>query len=277
MLVLVNGQADTQASALDRGLLYGQSVFETIAVSNSKACLLDLHLKRLVLGANTLNIPICIDQVTADIDKALAKLDASRAVLRVAISMGEGGRGYLDPVEATPTRIVSIHSYPDHDSANWLEGIKLGVADVRISHQPALAGIKHGNRLEQIIARSQWQADWQEALLLDQNDCVVEATQSNVFIVKDDTVFTSKLDFAGVAGVAREYIISQLDNLGMRFESVSLSVNQIEAADEVFLSNSVIGLWPVKQFKNKIYSSFKTSHKLLKLMIKNEVIPNFKT
>jgi len=251
LLVLVNGEVNTQASALDRGLLYGQSVFETIAISNNKACLLDLHLKRLELGANTLNIPVRINQIRADINKALAREELSRAVLRVTLLMGEGGRGYLDPVEATPK-------------------------DIRLSHQPALAGIKHGNRIEQIIARSQWQADWQEALLLDHNDSVVEATQSNVFIVKDGTVFTPKLDSAGVAGVAREYIISQLDNLGLRFESVSLSVNQIEAADDVFLSNSVIGVWPVKQFRNTIYSSFKTSHKLLKLMMKNEVIPNYK-
>ncbi len=276
MLVLVNGQANTQASALDRGLLYGQSVFETIAISNNKACLVDLHLKRLELGANTLNIPVSIDQIKADIAKALAHDELSRAVLRVTLSMGEGGRGYLNPVEATPSRIVSLHAYPEHDHSNWLEGINLGVADIRLSHQPALAGIKHGNRLEQIIARSQWQADWQEALLLDQHDSVVEATQSNVFIVNDNTVLTPKLEFAGVAGVAREYIVSQLDNLGMRFKSVSLSVNQIEAADDVFLSNSVIGVWPVKQFRSRVYSSFKTSHKLLKLMIKNEVIPNYK-
>ncbi len=276
MLVLVNGKANTQASALDRGLLYGQSVFETIAVSNSKACLLELHLKRLLNGAGALNIPICIDEVMADIDLALAHAELSRAVLRVTISMGEGGRGYLDPINAVPTRVISLHAYPTHDEAYWSEGINLGVADIRLSHQPALAGLKHGNRLEQIIARSQWQPDWQEALILDQNDCVVEATQSNVFIVKDDLVSTPKLESAGVAGVAREYIISQLDSLGMRFESVSLSVNQIEAADDVFLSNSVIGIWPVKQFRSKIYSSLKTSHKLLKLMIKNEVIPNYK-
>lgn len=276
MLVLVNGQENTQTSALDRGLLYGQSVFETIAVSHSKACLLDLHLKRLLHGADALNIPICIDEVMADIDLALAHAKLSRAVLRLSISMGEGGRGYLDPINAAPTRIVSLHAYPTHEEAYWSEGINLGVAGIRLSHQPALAGLKHGNRLEQIIARSQWQADWQEALLLDQNDNVVEATQSNVFIVKDGTVSTPKLESAGVAGVAREYIISQLDNLGMRFESVSLSVNQIEAADAVFLSNSVIGIWPVKQFKNRIYSSFNVSRKLLKLMIKNEVIPNYK-
>ena len=282
MLVLVNGEASSQTSALDRGLLYGQSVFETIAVANSKPCLLGLHLARLSLACNTLDIPIDLEAIKSDLEQVLVRIkgDSSlnnRAVIRLTLTMGEGGRGYLNPSEPDCTRIVSVHHYPDHPTGNWLDGIKLGVASIRLSHQPALAGIKHGNRLEQIIARSQWQSDWNEALLLDHNDNVIEATQSNVFIVKGNSLYTPCLELAGVAGVMREYIISKQHNLGLKFESVSLSLKELKEADEVFLSNSVIGVWPVKQLGDHSYSCFKTSRTLLKLMIENEVIPNYTT
>jgi 4-amino-4-deoxychorismate lyase len=151
----------------------------------------------------------------------------------------------------------------------------VGVVDIRLPHQPALAGLKHGNRLEQVIARSQWRSGWDEALLLDQHSSVIEATQSNVFIVNDGELITPSLEFAGVAGVVREYLMSQAHKFGLSVKTMPLSINQIEAADEVFLSNSVIGLWPVKKLNAKLYSGHEIAHKLLKLMIKNEVIPYY--
>jgi 4-amino-4-deoxychorismate lyase len=273
--VLVNGKQDPQTSASDRGLLYGQSVFETIAVINAKPCLLELHLNRLQRGCHVLGIPLDIELLLDEI--ATIIVGQQKAVLRVTISMGVGGRGYLNPQSPEPTRILSLHDYPSYPSSHWQQGITLGIAEIRLSHQPALAGIKHGNRLEQVIARAQWHDDWHEALLLDQQGNVIEATQSNVFVVNADQLITPSLEFAGVAGVAREYVMSQAHKLGLRVKTMSLSADHIEAADEVFLTNSVIGLWPVKQLNSKRYTDHENSHKLLQLMIKNEVIPNYKT
>lgn len=275
MTLLVNGKKSTQTSALDRGLLYGQSVFETIAISNGKACLLDLHISRLTNGCKVLGIPIDISILLDEIESMIDHQD--KAVLRVTLSMGVGGRGYLNPQAPQPTRMLSLHDYPNHPSSNWLDGITLGVAEIRLAHQPALAGLKHGNRLEQVIARSQWQQGWHEALLLDQQGSVIEATQSNVFVVKDGQLITPSLDSAGVAGVAREYLMSQAHKFGLNVKIMSLSTDNIETADEVFLSNSVIGLWPVKQLNTRRYTDHEISHKLLKLMIKNEAIPHYKT
>ncbi len=255
--------------------MYGQNLFETIAVVRGRACLLDAHLDRLVRGCGVLGIPLNVDLLTQEIVEFVKGQD--KAVLRITVSMGRGGRGYLNPQTPEPSRILSLHNYPAHPVPYWEEGIEIGVVDIRLGHQPALAGIKHGNRLEQVIARSQWHSDWQEALVLDQLGNVVEGTQSNVFMVSGENLFTPSLTLAGVAGVVREYIISQAHKLGLTVKTMSLSIDDIAAADEVFLTNSVIGLWPVRKFNSRIYAEHDISHKLLKLMIKNEVISNYKT
>jgi len=265
--------------------MYGQSVFETIAIDNGRACLLEAHLDRLRRGSEVLKIPLDSGALEAEIAEILDQQaqDQSKAshlertVLRVTLSMGEGGRGYLNPQQAKPCRVLSLHAYPDHPITHWLDGIELGVADIRLSNQPVLAGIKHGNRLEQIIARSQWQDTWGEALMLDQSDNVIEGTQSNVFVIKGGDVLTPSLAMNGVAGVVREFVISNAHRLGLTAKTVSLSCDNLESADEVFLSNSIIGLWPVKKFNTRIYTNHEVSHKLLKLMIKNEVIPHYKS
>ncbi|MGK0375061.1 MAG: 4-amino-4-deoxychorismate lyase [Arenicella sp.] len=273
MTALVNGKKNAQTSALDRGLLYGQSVFETIAISNGKPCLLELHIKRLTHACDVLGIPLDSDLLRHEIQTITE--DQHKAVLRVTLTMGVGGRGYLNPQTPQSTRILTLHDYPNHPISNWQQGITLGVAKIRLAHQPALAGLKHGNRLEQVIARSQWQQGWHEALLLDQLGNVVEATQANVFVVKHGELITPPLDLAGVAGVAREYVIGLAHKLGLNVKIMSLSSDNIEAADDVFLTNSVIGLWPVKKFNSRVYTRHEISHKLLTLMIENEVIPHY--
>jgi len=270
--VLINGQAINQVSAHDRGLLYGQSLFETIAVSNGRACLLDAHLSRLKKGAAQLGVnydeALLLDEI-AEFTK-----DIKKAVLRLTITMGEGGRGYLNPLESQPNRILSLHPYPQHPKSFWLEGIELGLAEIRLSHQPYLAGIKHGNRLEQIIARSQWQDGWQEALLLDVNDSVIEGTQSNLFIVSEGRLITPCLNNAGVAGVMRDCVIKIAKELEIEVEIKPLNLQHIKQADAIFLSNSVIGLWPVKRFNSTSYNDLTLFNKLLKIIINNEFIPS---
>jgi len=245
--VLVNGEVSSRISALDRGVMYGQCVFETIAISNGQACLLDAHLQRLKQGAQILKIEYDHEALISEISAFIS--DVSSGVLRINLTMGEGGRGYLNPAEQRSTRILSLHDYPIYPDSHTHEGVELGLVDIRLGHQPALAGIKHGNRLEQVIARSQWKSGWDEALVMDVNENVIEATQSNVFIVSGGVIMTPCLKNTGVAGVMRECIL------------------------ELFLTNSVIGLWPVKQFNQRAYSDLTLPNKLLKIIKKNEFIP----
>lgn len=277
-MVLLNGIETSQTSVFDRGLLYGQSVFETIAIREGKPCLLDLHLERLAKGCLALSIPYDESGLNDELSsffESLKKHVSDKAVLRITITMGEGGRGYLDPQHPCVNRILSLHDYPGHPSSNWLDGIVLGLSSVKLASQPLLAGIKHGNRLEQVMARRLWQPHWQEALLFDYSDKLIEATQSNVFIVKNGAIKTPHLIDCGVAGVMREYVIRLAEELGFEVKLVSLSIADILNADEIFVSNSVIGVWPVKQFQQIDFVNFNVTNSLLKSIINNEVIPNF--
>ena len=269
----INGQAGDSVAATDRGLLYGQSVFETVAVSKRKPHLLKQHMQRLQLGCETLAIPLDLPVLQSEIDQACQSIQQDRAVLRVTVSMGSGGRGYANPELASATRLISVHDYPDLPMQHWQTGITLGTAEIRLAHQPALAGIKHANRLEQIIARSQWQAGWHEALLLDQQDRIIEGTQSNLFVVKAGILYTPDLSQCGVAGVMRNHLLALADSIGVASRIVSLSEADLIAADEIFMSNSLIGIWPVQGFRERVYSDFPLSHKLLKILEKNGAIP----
>ena len=272
MTVLINGEHGSALSVYDRGLLYGQSLFETIAIADEQACLLTEHMQRLQAGAAVLGIPFDLAAVQADISTLAT--GQQKAVIRATLTMGEGGRGYLNPSEPQACRIVSLHSYPEHPQSHWQSGIELGLAEIRLGQQAALAGLKHGNRLEQIIARSQWQPSWHEALLLDQQNHVIEATQSNIFVLKGEQLTTPDLSLCGVNGVMREFVLSQANKLGVQARCMSLSVADIEQADAVFVCNSVIGLWPVKQFFKQRYNDFTLATNLLDIMIKNGAIPN---
>ena len=271
---LVNGEPESQVCLLDRGLLYGHSVFETIAVHKRRPLLLESHLSRLERGCQQLHIPCSLDLVRQDIDVVAGDYASEDCVLRVTLTMGVGGRGYLSPQQGQGTRIVSAHPKPERESSNWTQGIVLGKVKLRLADQPALAGIKHGNRLEQVLARFEWQPGWQEAIVLGKKKRVIEATQSNVFLVKNGQLLTPDLSRQGVAGVMREYIIQiAARELGITCRLMRLSMQDLLQADELFVTNSLIGLWPVKQFKTRQFSSFSVSKNLLNTLIKNEVIP----
>ena len=273
MSLLVNGELAHHVSALDRGMMYGQSVFETVAILNGRACLLEKHLQRLKKGADRLNIVYDETLLSSEILRFIE--ETANAVLRITLTMGQGGRGYQNPAKSQSTRVLSLHDLPAYSKSLWQEGIELGLVDIRLSHQPVLAGIKHGNRLEQVIARSQWQQSWNEALVMDVDDNVVEGTQSNVFIVKNNSLITPCLKQAGVEGVMRESIIEIAQELDINCQISSLSLDDIEQADAIFLSNSIIGIWPVKSFNSISFKNLTLAHKLLKIIKKNEFISTF--
>jgi 4-amino-4-deoxychorismate lyase len=156
---------------------------------------------------------------------------------------------------------------------NWLDGIHLGMVTIRLAQQPALAGIKHSNRLEQVIARSQWKDGWGEAILLDDMDSVIEGTQSNLFVLKNGMLRTPDLSACGVVGVMRDYILANASRIGVATQIGRLTVADLEAADAILMCNSLIGIWPVKRFYGQEYENFKLSHKLLGLLRDDGVIP----
>ncbi len=231
-------------AATDRGLAYGDGVFETIAVHDGVPQQLDRHLARITDGCRRLGFlaPPLADDVR---DRAAGH---TRAVLKIIVTRGEGGRGYRPPADPVPTRVISLYAWPSHEPA-WAErGVSVRWCDTRLAIQPALAGLKHLNRLEQVLARAEWEGmdQWQEGLMRDMEDHLIEATQANVFIVTDGRLRTPRVDRSGIAGITRARLIEAADELGLACEETVLDQHAVDSADEMFLCNSVIGVWPVR-------------------------------
>lgn len=241
---LVNGRPGSELSVRDRGLAYGDGLFETIRVAAGRAGLLDRHLQRLARGAEVLQIPLDVPLLRAELEAAA--VEQGDGLLKLIVTRGEAGRGYAMPEPAQPTRILYFSPLPDYPAAHAQQGIRLYPCVTRMGHQPLLAGIKHLNRLEQVLARSEWQdGHYAEGLVRDLQGDPVEGTMSNLFLRLDGQWLTPALDRCGVRGVMRDYLVEQLSAAGELVVERRLSFNELLSSEEIFCCNSVFGVWPV--------------------------------
>lgn len=225
----------------DRSFQYGDGLFTTIRVKGGKAMLWDLHLQRLVSGANALQIhSFDTDELTAQVQQAISAPDQ---VIKVLISRGQAGRGYSPQGIESPCCYISTAALPDY--RNWQQqGICLGVADFKLAQQPALAGLKHNNRLEQVLIKAELaERDVDELVVLDQSDAVIEVSAANLMFCKNGQWYTPTLDQAGVKGVMRQHLMAHLlvteGNFGLA---------DLQQADALLICNALMGVVPVKQF-----------------------------
>jgi 4-amino-4-deoxychorismate lyase len=162
-----------------------------------------------------------------------------------------GGRGYRQPDVIEPTRVLSLYPYPNYPLEYTEQGIVTRICSTRLGLNPALAGIKHLNRLEQILARAEWtDSTIQEGIMLDMNGAVIEGTMSNIFYIQNNMLYTADLLYVGVAGIMRSIIISLANAHKLKVVEQHFTQTDLLAAEEVFICNSIIGLWPVKQIDN---------------------------
>ncbi|MBI3775969.1 MAG: aminodeoxychorismate lyase [Gammaproteobacteria bacterium] len=246
-MMLINGTASTQLDARDRGLHYGDGVFTTLRVRDGTAALWEQHAARMQSGCRQLGIALPdTAQLHAEAQQVCA--GATRGVLKMLITRGAGGRGYAPPRASTPTRMVALYPWPEFPATHWREGVAVRVNTMRLARNPQLAGIKHLNRLEQVLARAEWDdADIAEGLMLDDAHQVIEATAANIFVVRDGALLTPQLHECGVAGVMRAEIMRLSQLSGQPVQECALSLDDVRGADEMFLTNSVIGVWPVRK------------------------------
>jgi 4-amino-4-deoxychorismate lyase len=243
-LWLVNGQS-TSVDPADRGLAYGDGLFETMAARDARIRFLDLHLDRLEEGCRRLEIPAPPRSLIArEIDAHCPRL--GRAVVKLILTRGPGARGYLPPEPATPTRVLAISPWPDYRESYYRHGISMRVCQLRLGENPALAGIKHLCRLEQVLAQLELRGHpVQQGLLLDTRGYVVGGTSSNVFAVHGAELRTPALVRCGIKGVMRRAVLEAARTLGVRAEESELELADLLAADELFVTNSLFGIWPV--------------------------------
>lgn len=247
---IVNGQRVETISVFDRGLQFGDGLFETLAVSSGQPLLLQWHLERLAQGCTQLGIePPDWDRLGQEIED-LAK-SADCAVLKLVLTRGESLRGYQIPASLRPNRILYLADWPSWlTSERYQSGIAARICQHRLSENPRLAGIKHLNRLDQVLARAEWPADeLSEGLMLDQSGQVIEGVSSNVFIFSDGKLMTPELNHCGVAGVMRRLVLERFDS-----EVRSLSLDEVLQAEAVYLTNSVIGVLPVCSLQGRNYA-----------------------
>ncbi len=250
--VWLNGQLSDQISVTDRGISYGDGLFETIRIRDGKPELLDAHLARLEKGLAVLRFPAeTLEIVKSDLSKLILSGDA---VLKLVITRGQGERGYALPLTTQPSRVMILS--PGKNDNSKASGIRARFCDYRLAINPALAGIKHLNRLEQVMARSEWtDPDISEGIVCDSEGFLVEGTMSNLFWVNaSGTVFTPSIERCGVSGVMREFLIHCLADLGIECQVGLFTPEALLSAREVFFCNSLIHIWPVSELDGRSFS-----------------------
>ena len=247
--VLVNGLPATTLSVFDRGLSYGDGLFETIRFVRGRAPLWSRHVDRLLDGCGRLRMPAPDAEALAR-EASAAAAGLEQAVVRITITRGLGERGYAPPVSPAVTRIVAAFEAPASTGDIYLAGLRTRWCETRLSVQPLLAGMKHLNRLEQVLARSEWlDPAVAEGLVCDTEGRVVSGTMTNLFVVLDGRLVTPPVTRCGVAGVARAEI------LAVRAEAQVMDIRpeDLGRASEVFLSSSVRGILPVQAVGDTVY------------------------
>ncbi len=241
----VDGQPADSVPLKDRGLAYGDGLFETIAVRAGQPVLLDRHLQRLAEGCRRLALVADHGLIRSEVLAYAAAL--GDGVLKLILTRGDSLRGYGINPGAPVRRILQGNPPATYPLAHAVEGIRLFACATRLAEQPLLAGLKHLNRLEQVIARAEWQdAEHAEGLMLDVSGRVIEGVFSNLFLVRNGLLLTADLTRCGVAGVMRAEILAQAHTLGLPVAVADIDLEQLQQADEVFVCNSIYGIWPVR-------------------------------
>jgi 4-amino-4-deoxychorismate lyase len=250
--VLVNGEAQDRVSVQDRGFQFGDGVFETLAVCAGKPLLWERHLQRLFEGCARLRIDPPAERMLRDETEQLC-VHVQRAVLKLVVTRGSSERGYALPKDGTPTRVLTLRPWPPYPEKAAQAGVDVCLCRTRISRNPQLAGIKHLNRLEQVLARAEWQREFAEGFMFDDRDRLIEGIASNVFVVSRGTLLTPELSESGVAGVMRAVVLEYAQAASLPCKITGITRSQLDAAEEIFLSNSLIGIWPVRRVESRVY------------------------
>ena len=244
---LVNGSFDQAISPVDRGFSYGDGIFRTMVIRNSLPDNWPQHYQKLVADCAVIGI-VCpsAELLMSDLQQLFA-IDEI-AIAKIVITRGEGARGYAPPAITMPMRVVVKSPMPQYSVNHLINGVNLHVCRIQMAHQPKLAGIKHLNRLENVMARMEWHEDTIfDGLLLDQIGNVIECTMSNIFARFDHTLITPDLSLCGVAGITRQRIISLAVMLKLNIEVKNLSFDELLQADEVVICNSLYGAFQVNK------------------------------
>lgn len=252
---LINGSFDNTISPFDRGFAYGDGVFRTFVIRGGLPENWPLHYQKLVADCGAIGI-VCpsAELLMGDLQQ-LFLLDET-AIAKVVITRGEGERGYVLPAVTLPLRAVIKSAMPKYPAENFSQGVSLHVCETRLAHQPKLAGIKHLNRLENVLARMEWNDPTiTDGVMLDSEANVIECTAANIFARFGDALITPSLRLCGVAGVTRQRIMELAHTLSLKASVETFNLERLFSADEIIVCNSLYGAWQVKSMLGETVKS----------------------
>lgn len=264
---LINGQASSGLSVLDRGLSYGDGVFRTILVKAGLPHHWSLQYQKLAEDCQALNISCPSEDVLHQDIKALFD-DPLDGVAKIIVTRGESARGYGYAADISANRIVIKSQIPAYPAINQTHGVSLHLCQLRLGLQPKLAGVKHLNRLENVLARAEWNdVKIADGLLLDTHGNVIECTMSNVFARFGNDLITPSLDECGVAGTARALIINNAAQLNLSVKVESMSLDKLMQSDEMIICNSLLGAWQVVNLNGQQWAKQKLDAQLREMIL----------
>jgi 4-amino-4-deoxychorismate lyase len=247
--VWVNGRRGSAVACNDRGLQYGDGLFETMRVAGRQTRLLDYHLDRLLSGCRALGIGApSRHTLHGEITRAASACGAG--VLKLIVTRGPGSRGYRPTGLERSTRILSCHAAPAYDADEAACPVRVRVCATHMGVNARLAGLKSLNRLESVLARAEWRdARIWEGLMLDTDENLVSGTMSNLFVRRGPVILTPLLDRCGVAGVMRRWILRNAGKLGFEVRERRLRWRDLRHCDEAFMSNALVGVKSVRRIE----------------------------
>lgn len=248
---LIDGRPGETVPSWDRGLSYGDGLFETVLVHRGAPCQWPRHCTRLLLGCRRLGIaepPAAL--LEAEVRRLIAGLD--EAVLKVLITRGVGGRGYRPQPAAEPRRILHLYPAPNYPAAWRQSGVVVRFCRTPTSYNPALAGLKHLNRLDNVLARAEWDdPEIAEGLLSGMDGEIVGGTMTNLFLWDGRTLATPALDRCGIAGTVRALTLELARACGIPCTVADTRREALVRMPGLFLTNSLVGAWPVRRLEER--------------------------
>jgi len=267
--IVTNHAAHAQISELDRGFQYGDGLFETIAVFNGKACQLDLHINRLQRGLERLHFN------NPDLQTIVKHLHEQagviqNGVLKLVISRGNSASGYAFDDQIIPNIVITSRAMQLDKHLNLTEGLNLCFCETPVSINRYTAGLKHLNRLDQVLAKAEVDKNvFDDGLMINEMDHVIEATSANLFLLKNQQLITPDLSLGGIAGIAREIVLLTAEELGIPYEIKPVSKQDCLTADGLMLCNSLKPVRLVSQLQETSYELKNWPENLIQLIIKN--------
>jgi 4-amino-4-deoxychorismate lyase len=268
--IWVDGRQGDSVPATDRGLYFGDGVFETIRVRDGMPEYLDHHLDRLADGLDRLGIlPVPADTLREEARRI--SRGTRDSVLKIIVTRGDGGRGYATPSRPRPRRVLMLGPRRGRPVSEYEHGAAVRWCETRLALNPGLAGIKHLNRLEQVLALAEWNDPGiAEGLVRDTEGRVAEATAANLFLVERGRLVTPDLTACGVAGVMRAVVMAAARRDGLEVLCETVYPDRVAGADELFVTNSLIGILPVGRLETESYPVGPVTRRLMEKLSGHE-------